>query len=62
MDPRYLPAFENRIRQLVDMPNIEPFSVWIARAEDVVVGKLMAWDEGRSERHSADIYEMMLFL
>ncbi len=61
MDPRYQPVFENRIRQLVDMPHMEPFSVWTARPEDVIVGKLMAWDEGRSERHSADIYEMMLF-
>lgn len=61
MDPRYTPAFENRIRQTVDMPGKAPLSVWAARPEDVILGKLMAWAEGRSERHPADIYEMMVF-
>lgn len=61
MDLRYKPAFENRIRYLVDLPDRDSFMVWTARPEDVVLGKLMAWEEGRSERHPADIYEMMLF-
>lgn len=61
MDPRYTPAFENRIRRTVDMPGKEPLSVWAARPEDVILGKLMAWVEGRSERHPSDIYEMMVF-
>ncbi len=61
MDLRYKPAFENRIRRIVDMPGQEPLSVWAARPEDVILGKLMAWVEGRSERHPADIYEMMVF-
>ena len=58
MDRRNAPAFENRIRKTVDLVGIEPFSVWVARPEDVIVGKLMAWHEGRSERHPADIFEM----
>ena len=61
MDPRYRPAFENRIRRLVDLPGQEPFSVWAARPEDVILGKLMAWNEGKSDRHPADIFEMMVF-
>lgn len=61
MDSRYQLAFENRIRQDVELPGLEPFSVWAARPEDVIVGKLMAWDEGRSQRHSYDIFEMLLF-
>ncbi len=61
MDSRYQLAFENRIRQDVELPGLEPFSVWVARPEDVIVGKLMAWDEGRSQRHSYDIFEMLLF-
>jgi len=61
MDRRYKPAFENRIRRTVDMPGQEPLFVWAARPEDVILGKLMAWAEGRSERHPADIYEMMVF-
>jgi hypothetical protein len=60
MDRRNAPAFENRIRKTVDLVGIEPFSVWVARSEDVIVGKLMAWQEGRSERHTADIFEMLL--
>lgn len=61
MDLRYQPAFVNRIRRVVDLPNKDAFSVWAARPEDVIIGKLMAWEEGRSDRHLSDIYEMMLF-
>jgi hypothetical protein len=43
------------------MPGRAPFSAWAARPEDVILGKLMAWEEGRSERHPSDIYEMMVF-
>ena len=60
MDLRYKPAFDKRIRRMVDLPGMEPFAVWAARPEDVIVGKLMAWDEGRSQRHGSDIFEMML--
>jgi hypothetical protein len=60
MDIRYKPAFDKRIRRMVDLPGMEPFAVWAARPEDVIVGKLMAWDEGRSQRHGSDIFEMML--
>lgn len=61
MDPRHKPAFENRIRRTVDMPDRDQFSAWAARPEDVILGKLMAWEEGKSERHPSDIYEMMVF-
>jgi hypothetical protein len=46
---------------LVEIPGAEPFHVWVARPEDVIVGKLMAWAEGRSHKHETDIYEMMVF-
>ena len=42
-------------------PAAQPFEVWAARPEDVILGKLMAWEEGHSDRHTADIFEMMLF-
>jgi len=61
MDPRYQPAFAHRMRQVIDLPDMSPLTVWAARPEDVIVGKLLAWDEGRSGRHTADIFEMMLF-
>ncbi|MEA3440403.1 MAG: hypothetical protein U9R58_08980, partial [Chloroflexota bacterium] len=31
------------------------------QSEDVILGKLMAWQEGRSRKHETDIYEMMVF-
>ena len=50
MDERYRPAFVNRIRRQVDIPGRSSFEVWAARPKDVILGKLMAWDEGRSQR------------
>jgi len=38
----YKQAFEHRIRQSVEIPGTEPFEVWCARLEDVIIGKLMA--------------------
>ena len=61
MASRYREAFRRRVRQTVDLTGAEPFEVWCARPEDVIVGKLMAWAEGRSRKHETDIYEMMVF-
>jgi hypothetical protein len=49
------------VRQTVEVPGVEPFEVWCARPEDVIVGKLMAWSEGRSRKHETDIFEMLVF-
>ncbi len=57
----YRKAFGRRVRQTVEIPGVEPLEIWCARPEDVIVGKLMAWDEGRSRKHETDIYEMMVF-
>jgi hypothetical protein len=61
MVSRYRPAFQNRVRQTVEVPGGEPFDVWCARPEDVIVGKLMAWAEGRSRKHETDIYEILMY-
>ena len=61
MASRYRQAFQRRVRQRVEVSGSEPFGVWCACPEDVIVGKLMAWAEGRSRRHETDIYEMMVF-
>ena len=61
MASRYREAFRRRVQQMVDMPGAEPFEVWCACPEDVIVGKLMAWTEGRSRKHETDIYDMMVF-
>jgi hypothetical protein len=57
----YRKAFGRRVRQTVEIPGVEPLEIWCARPEDVIVGKLMAWDEGRSRKHETDIYEIMVF-
>lgn len=57
----YRRAFRRRVRQRVDVSGAEPFEVWCARPEDVIVGKLMAWAEGRSRKHETDIHEMMVY-
>lgn len=61
MDERYRPALEHRLRRRIEPIGSAPFDVWVARPEDIIVGKLMAWQEGRSARQSDDIYEMLLF-
>jgi hypothetical protein len=61
MEARYRQAFQRRVRQMVEVPGAEPFEVWCARPEDIIVGKLMAWAEGRSHKHEVDIYDMMVF-
>jgi hypothetical protein len=61
MDSRYRQAFQRRVRQTVEAPGIPRLEVWCARPEDVIIGKLMAWVEGRSRKHETDIYEMMAF-
>ena len=61
MDSRYHLAFQRRMRQTVEVPGSDPFEVWCARSEDVIIGKLMAWAEGRSRKHETDIFEMMVF-
>ncbi len=61
MASRYRRAFQRRVRQTVEVPGSEPFEIWCARSADVIVGKLMAWAEGRSRKHETDIYEMMVF-
>ena len=60
MGERYHPALENRLRQMVELPGMEPFAVWAARPEDIIVGKLMAWAESQSRRHESDVYELMV--
>ena len=60
MNERYRPALDNRLRQIVELPGMEPFAVWVARPEDVIVGKLMAWAELHSRRFESDIDELMV--
>jgi hypothetical protein len=48
------------MKVLEEVARADPL-VWRARPEDVIVGKLMAWSEGRSRKHETDIFEMLVF-
>ena len=58
MKPGYAFALKNRIRRPV--PAKDSFEAWFARPDDVVVGKLMAWKEGRSFKHEQDIRDIVV--
>ena len=60
-DSRYRYAFGRRIRQRIEWQGLTPFDAWCARPDDVIYGKLLAWDEGRSRKHETDIYDMLVF-
>jgi hypothetical protein len=60
-DSRYRPAFGRRIRYEIKWPGEGAFMAWCARPDDVIYGKFLAWDEGRSRKHEADIYDMLVF-
>lgn len=59
--PAYHYAFSHRIRRSFRDETGEEFQAWCARPEDVIVGKLMAWTEGKSFKHPADIRDILLF-
>jgi hypothetical protein len=58
--PWYRHALRRRVRQRLDLSGREPMHVWFARADDVIVGKLMAWQEGKSHKHELDIRDMLV--
>ena len=58
---RYRQAFGRRIRYEIKWPGEASFMAWCARPDDVIYGKFLAWDEGRSRKHEADIYDMLVF-
>jgi hypothetical protein len=60
-EPEYRVAFERRIRRTFSDGQTE-FEAWCARPEDVMIGKLQAWNEGQSTKHPADIFSMLLYL
>lgn len=60
-EPEYRYAFSRRIRRAFQDENGVAFEAWCARLEDVILGKLKAWDEGRSAKHPNDIYTMLVF-
>ena len=60
-EPEYRVAFERRIRKRFSDGETE-FDAWCARPEDIIIGKLQAWQEGQSSKHPADIKSILLFM
>jgi len=60
--PGYREAFARRTRRTFQDESGNEFEAWCARPEDIILGKLMAWQEGRSAKHPADIREMLVFI
>lgn len=60
-EPAYRQAFARRIRRTFQDEAGNQFEAWCARPEDVIVGKLRAWNEGRSAKHPNDIYAILFF-
>lgn len=60
--PGYRESFARRTRRTFQDESGSEFEAWCARSEDIILGKLMAWQEGRSAKHSSDIREMLVFI
>ena len=60
-EPEYRLAFDRRIYHQFVAPSGEKFEAWVAQPTDIIIGKLQAWDEGRSDKHPNDIHSMLVF-
>jgi hypothetical protein len=60
-EPGYQAAFDRRVRQTFTDEAGDSFNAWCAQPTDIIIGKLKAWTEGRSNKHPGDIHEMLVF-
>jgi len=60
-EPDYEVAFQRKVRRRFVDPAGNVFEAWVAQPTDIIIGKLEAWHEGRSEKHPNDIYSMVVF-
>jgi hypothetical protein len=60
-EPGYRVAFARRIRQSFQDETGQTFTAWYAQPTDIIIGKLKAWDKGRSAKHPGDIHAMLVF-
>lgn len=60
-EPDYQAAFDRRIRETFTDENDEAFEAWVAQPTDIIIGKLRAWNEGRSNKHPDDIFAILYF-
>ncbi len=61
-DPVYRQALARRVRLPFKDLSGERIQAYFARPQDVIIGKLRAWNESRSRRHEMDIEAMLVFL
>lgn len=60
-EPDYEFAFKRRVRREFVDPSGNQFEAWVAQPTDIIIGKLKAWDEGRSDKHPKDILAILFF-
>lgn len=60
-EPEYQAAFNRRVRETFQGPSGEIFEAWVAQPTDIIIGKLHAWEEGRSDKHPKDIFAILFF-
>jgi len=60
MKPGYGFALRRRVRREIFAAPGKSFAAWFARPEDVIVGKLMAWQQGGSFKHQTDIRDILV--
>ena len=60
-EPEYQLAFNRRVKETFQSPSGESFEAWVAQPTDIVIGKLHAWEEGRSDKHPKDIFSILFF-
>ncbi|MBI4789317.1 MAG: hypothetical protein HY782_19980 [Chloroflexi bacterium] len=53
-------AMQRRLRLPYEDLNGERLEAWVARPDDVIIGKLLAWNESPSLRHEQDIGQMLV--
>ncbi len=60
-EPAYRLAFARRVRRAFTDEQGNSFEAWCAQPSDIIIGKLRAWTEGRSQKHPADILNILVF-
>jgi len=60
-EPEYQLAFNRRVKENFQSPSGESFEAWVAQPTDIIIGKLHAWNEGRSDKHPKDIFSILFF-
>lgn len=60
-EPEYQIAFNRRVRTTFTDPGGQSFEAWVAQPTDIIIGKLHAWEEGRSDKHPKDIFSILFF-